>query len=223
MFVTHPANMHPLEPVRDLLDLSNVEKGHFLYDGGVRENQLGLWKSEIGAKKIVEFVGEYMNVALLSKTIFFFFFFGSNFANIIFLINLVPGIRAKSYFIRTECSENKGRIDKIALKGVPKKFRRQMTLEKFRSALLSCRSFDVDIFALRSSRHRVSMRTMRKVAFNSFDDKTSLATCGVHSRPYGSMWIEEDEKHGACSFCQPHFRALMAVQPRRVLNTVDPD
>ena len=78
------------------------------------------------------------------------------------------GIRSKCYFIRTASS------NKVALKGVGKRFRSALTLDKFRSALKSVRSFDVNTYALRSKAHSVHLVRQRKIAFSSFDCKNFL-------------------------------------------------
>lgn len=83
-------------------------------------------------------------------------------------------------------------------KGVKKTFRKKIPVSAFAKCLEEICSYDTTQYTLNSKNHQIQLAKQRKLCFSSFDDKTYLLNCGLHSLPYFSSEIRKNEK---CQFC----------------------
>ena len=96
------------------------------------------------------------------------------------------GLRSKCYAFETE--------DKLVkkCKGIAKNFRKKIPLSAYEKCLESITSHSTDQYTLSSKSHNIRLLKSRKLCFSSFDDKTYLLKCGIHSVPYFSKSIKEN-------------------------------
>ena len=149
--------------LRDVMDTSNYDRGHPLFDES-RRNQVGLLKNESPARDIVECVA----------------------------------VRSKVYAYRTAADFDS------RCKGVKKSVRKAIPFQEFKDTVLADRPRLVSVtqHLIQSKNHVNRLMRVSKTAMTSFDDKRSLAICGIHSFPYGSKLIELSRERGACFYCE---------------------
>lgn len=158
LFLSVPFCKDPHQKIRHILDSSNFDKNHPLYDSS-RKSALGYFKSETGNQKIEKFVG----------------------------------LRSKVYAFKTADKLHK------KCKGIAKSYRKQIPLSAYERCLETISSHVQNQYTLSAKSHKVSLMRSQKLAFSSFDDKTYLLPCGIHSLPYFSREIEKNKKK--CTFC----------------------
>lgn len=107
------------------------------------------------------------------------------------------GVRSKVYALRTKKSFDS------RCKGVKKAASKAIAFEDFRSTVLSATPKVVSItqYSIQSKNHVNQLMQITKTAMTSFDDKRSLAPCGIHSFPYGSRLINVSKENGECFYC----------------------
>lgn len=101
------------------------------------------------------------------------------------------GLRAKCYGYKTHTGSF---ISK--LKGVTKSYRKTVNFDNYLECIKFVRSFRVTQFHLASVDHQISMTQVSRLAFSSYDNNRYIFECGIHSVPYGSVYIGGD-----CIFC----------------------
>lgn len=158
LFLSVPFCKNPHEKIEHILDSSNFEKSHPLYDES-RKSALGFFKSETGCEKIEKFVG----------------------------------LRSKVYAFKTE--------EKITkkCKGISKNYRKKIPFSSYEKCVEAVSSHTQSQYTLSSKSHKMRLIKSEKLAFSSFDDKTYLLPCGIHSLPYFSSEIKDNMKN--CTFC----------------------
>lgn len=107
------------------------------------------------------------------------------------------GVRSKVYAIRSKKSMDS------RCKGVKKAVRKMLRFEDFKTTVLGPEPKVVSVVqhTIQSKNHLNRLLRQEKVAMSSFDDKRFLAVCGIHSYPYGSRLIEQEE-YRSCFFCK---------------------
>ena len=159
LFLSVPYEKNPHKKIQHILDASNFDPSHKLYDES-RKSALGFFKSETGSKKILKFVG----------------------------------LRSKVYTFKTENEITK------KCKGISKNYRKQIPFSSYEKCIQAISSHTQEQYTLASKSHQINLVKSQKLAFSSFDDKTYLLPCGIHSLPYFSSEIEKNDK--ICTFCQ---------------------
>lgn len=110
-------------------------------------------------------------------------------------ISKFVGLRSKVYAFTTEDKTHK------KCKGIAKNYRKQIPLSAYEKCLSSISAHRQQQHTLSSKSHEISLIQSQKLAFSSFDDKTYLLPCGIHSLPYFSSEIKKNQTH--CTFCPP--------------------
>ena len=109
----------------------------------------------------------------------------------------VCAVRSKTYAFRTKTSMDS------RCKGVKKNVRKKIPFQEYRDTVLASaknpKSVTVTQFQLQARNHINRLIKVEKIAMTSFDDKRSLAVCGIHSFPYGSKLIEMSAD--SCFYC----------------------
>jgi hypothetical protein len=105
------------------------------------------------------------------------------------------GLASKTYSMTHKSPEGLPGFDSKC-KGVGKGFRKEIPFTEFKNCLTSIKDYQVRHFAIRAQDHVIRTVTGTRKCFSSFDDKRYLLNCGIHSEPYGSVYICED------SFCE---------------------
>ena len=107
-------------------------------------------------------------------------------------------VRSKVYALRSAKSFDS------RCKGVKTSVRKKIPFEEFKETVIGAsapRSVVVTQYLIQSKNHVNRLMQVSKTAMTSFDDKRSLAACGVHSFPYGSKLIELSKEMGECFYC----------------------
>ena len=106
-------------------------------------------------------------------------------------------VRSKVYALRS------AKTFDSRCKGVKKSVRKAIPFEEFKSTVLAPEPKMVTVtqFCIQSKKHVNRLMKITKTAMTSFDDKRSLADCGIHTFPYGSRFIELSAEIGECFFC----------------------
>ncbi len=116
-------------------------------------------------------------------------------------IDAVACVRSKTYSMKHSKFDGTPTEHKNVCKGVPKLARSKIGFEEYERAVLDKFVKSGDFTALRSKNHCNRLIQVRKNFFSSFDDKRYMLECQLHSKPYGSQYIEQ---HGSkCVVCFP--------------------
>lgn len=109
-------------------------------------------------------------------------------------------VRSKVYAYRTEDDKVDNRC-----KGVKKSVGRAIAFDEFKNTVLNSTPQVVSVtqHSIQSKNHVNMLMKSTKVAMTSFDDKRSLNNCGVHSVPYGSRLLDDNDDE--CIFCENPF------------------
>ena len=161
--------------LRDIMDFSNYDPDHPLYDDS-RKNRPGLLKNELPGWIITETVG------IRAKT-------------------YALKMRRKKTKKQQRRSKSERKVESRC-KGVKKSVRKSIHFNAFKRAVLGQRPLlhEIEQYTLQSKTFQNRTMRSKKIAFSSFDDKRYLL-CAVHSVPYGSRLIRESERLGQCYFC----------------------
>ena len=160
---------------RKMFDFSNYPTDHPLYSKE-KQNLLGYFRDEMASKIIIEFIG----------------------------------LRSKVYSILS-CDESKLNVllnnpnyldNKKVCKGIRKNvIKNVMRHEDYRRCLSDIETVSASMNVLRSNSHSISLQSVHKVAFTSFDCKRFLLHCGLHSIPFGHYILKYSENI-LCPFCK---------------------
>lgn len=104
------------------------------------------------------------------------------------------GLRSKCYAFELKNSSYHTKC-----KGIKKSFRKKIPVSSFVRCLEQICSYDTTQYTLGSKNHQIRLAKQQKLCFSSFDDKTFLLSCGVHSVPYYSARILANSD--ACEIC----------------------
>jgi hypothetical protein len=105
------------------------------------------------------------------------------------------GLASKTYSMTYKSHTGNDGFDSKC-KGVGKGFRKQIPFAEFKKCITSVKDYQVKHFAIRAQDHVIRTITGTRKCFSSFDDKRHILNCGIHSEPYGSIYIQES------SFCE---------------------
>lgn len=106
------------------------------------------------------------------------------------------GVRSKVYAIKSKKTFDS------RCKGVKTNVRKKIPFEEFQETVLGPpKTVTVTQHLIQSKNHVNRLVKVTKTAMTSFDDKRSLASCGIHSFPYGSKLINLSEEIGQCFYC----------------------
>lgn len=173
-----------MEKLTPVMDFSNYPKDHPLFNDS-RKKVPGFLKNELPTEVIEE------AVALRSKS---------------YAMRLRP-LRPteQDYRDRVQTKTNKTEIELekwekgrelYRCKGVSKRAQHKLSLAKYKKCITSIDSHQVEQYSIRSKDHTNELVKSTKLCFSSFDDKRYLL-CSVHSVPYGSALIREQEAAAA--------------------------
>lgn len=116
------------------------------------------------------------------------------------VFSAMAAIRAKSYAILWRDDDDNLQI-RSKCKGVTRGYKKTLNFQDFKKCLETVTSTTVSQFHIRSTNHVVKTLKVHKTCFSSFDDKRYLMSCGIHSIPYGSKFVEVTERTKKCIFC----------------------
>lgn len=106
------------------------------------------------------------------------------------------GVRSKVYALKSEQTFDS------RCKGVKTNVRKKIPFEEFKETVVgSPRAYQVTQHLIQAKNHVNRLVKVTKTAMTSFDDKRSLAPCGIHSYPYNSKLIQYTEEQGKCFYC----------------------
>jgi hypothetical protein len=107
------------------------------------------------------------------------------------------GLRSKTYAFLLSGSEGVN----SKCKGVTKAYKKKITFDNYVDCVKGFDQFRITQYQIRAKDHNLYTVRVNKLCFSSFDDKRYLFSCGVHSVPYGSIYINEN---GGCPMCPVH-------------------
>lgn len=160
-----------LKLLGDMIDYSNYPTAHPLHCD-LNKNKLGLFKDELKGSTLVELVG------LRSKTY---------------------SLKIKPYHAPNECKINEEFTIKSTAKGVRAGYKKTIPFSEFKRCIETVARVNVTQYHIQSKLHCLSTNRVQKCAWTSFDDKRYLFECGIHSTPYGSSLINNDN---ICPYCE---------------------
>ncbi len=102
------------------------------------------------------------------------------------------GIRSKTYSMKIA----HGKVIKRS-KGISKAYQSKIAYKDFKKCLKHIVQHNVVQYNIRSKNHHLQTLKVSKLAFSSFDDKRMLLNCAVHSYPYFSKFLVNNN-----FFCQ---------------------
>jgi hypothetical protein len=152
-----------LSKLHSLMDYSNYSPDHPRHSNR-HKNDLNFWKNESKGNKIIA----------------------------------ASAVRSKVYSLRSlisrynVCPKMKKVENQNKCKGTKKNVCKQIPFEYFKNCALGISQVKATQFSIVSKSHSVSLKSLKRVCFNSFDDKMSMSTyCTkrVHSFPYGSKLL----------------------------------
>lgn len=109
------------------------------------------------------------------------------------------GLRSKTYAF---CVDNNKEKFHSKCKGISKGYKKNLHFSAFKKCISKISSKSVNQFRIQAKNHVVNTVQIKKVCFTSFDDKRYILNCGIHSVPYGSKYIQTNERKKKCVFCK---------------------
>lgn len=192
-----------MKKLSSVMDFSNYEKSHFLYDKS-RAKDLGLLKNEMPHASIKQFIGLKSKTYIIETDCS-----SSSCSDFLIKAKGVPNAFRKKLPI-----ESMGKCLKyvppsptsvIVPKSCPEKGRKK--IQRYIQKGQGEGTHEIQYFALQSKKHVNHLVKGRKLAFSAYDDKRYLM-CPIHSAPYGSVLIQQGERdkkeedQWPCYFCQ---------------------
>ncbi len=104
------------------------------------------------------------------------------------------GLRAKCYAFKSE----KDHLTR-KLKSVTRSYIEKFSFDHYLDCLRQICKHTVTQYHIRSVNHSVTLDQVKRVALSSYDNNRWLLPCGIHSIPYGSIFIRLGESHNKCS------------------------
>ena len=96
--------------------------------------------------------------------------------------------------------EEENEWEEKRLKGVKKVIvKKRLTIKDYKKSLYERKAKYVTFSKIASKKHNVTTNLIKKRALSAFDDKRWMLPCRIHSFPYHS--IEIIEQNGQCPFC----------------------
>jgi hypothetical protein len=181
LLVTSAEKTDNVEKLSNIMDFSNYPAGHHLYSQQ-HKAQLGKFKDELSSLKVVEFCG------LRSKTYAFTVAAAEQEQSL-------DGIARPTYMVK-HTMESK-------CKGVTRAYKKTIAFDQFTNCLRKLDLVRVTQFQIRSKDHKLYTAKVDKLCFSSFDSKRHLFDCGIHSVPYGSIFIDLAADI-SCPMCAVH-------------------
>lgn len=96
-------------------------------------------------------------------------------------------LRSKCYITRT-----KKNLLSARCKGIAKRVVKKFTIENYRACLLQMSKQYASMRRIRSKNHILTTIEVRKISLSSYDQKRHIFSCGIHSAPFGSIYISND-------------------------------
>jgi hypothetical protein len=110
------------------------------------------------------------------------------------------GLAAKTYSIRL--NEEGVQRTQSKCKGVGKFFRKRIPFEEYKKCITSIDQHRVNQYSIQSKDHVIRTIKFDRLCFSSFDDKRYILSCGIHTVPYGSIFIPPQDDKDDCPFCK---------------------
>ncbi|PCJ29139.1 MAG: hypothetical protein COA94_02405 [Rickettsiales bacterium] len=106
-------------------------------------------------------------------------------------ITEVCALRSKVYSLQIDEGDTKVKTENRC-KGIRKGYSKKIPFAAFKKCVLSITNHRTTQYNIMSRNHNVTTNKVNKLSFSSFCDKRSLAICGIHSYPYGSILIKKN-------------------------------
>jgi len=101
------------------------------------------------------------------------------------------GLKAKCYALKLENNETKEFKEKKVCKGLGKiAINNRLRFKHYKNCLFKGIPKRFDFHVIRSRKHLVTTARLNKKAISHFDSKRWIHPCGLHSDPYGSIFIK---------------------------------
>jgi hypothetical protein len=125
------------------------------------------------------------------------------------------GIRSKCYAMKILRKVSMDYEVKSALKGVRKAYKKTINFDAFLSVLKERKEHRMKQFVIQSRNHVLSLSSVNKLCFSSFDDKRFLLSCGIHSLPYGHYRLLGEKNRFNAHFHIPYLNNKNSERRRR--------
>jgi hypothetical protein len=110
------------------------------------------------------------------------------------------GLRAKCYAIKMNEIKDNSRIEKKVCKGLGRvAIEKRLKFSHYKKCLFEKKPRRYDFHSIRSTKQNIKTVRLNKKAISYFDTKRWIFDCGIHSAPYGSIFIHKH--YNKCPKC----------------------